>query len=122
MFLLKRAENGTRTRDPNLGKVVLYQLSYFRITILLCRSIPLNAVAKVRLFSDRTKNLPDFFRTIPPFSLFQSKSVIRPCTDFGGQGRKVTIDKSAFVPRTDGVCTRKGRQSYARQRRFADRM
>ena len=28
----KRAENETRTRDPNLGKVVLYQLSYFRIT------------------------------------------------------------------------------------------
>ena len=23
--------NETRTRDPNLGKVVLYQLSYFRI-------------------------------------------------------------------------------------------
>ena len=32
MFLLKEkgAENGTRTRDPDLGKVVLYQLSYFR--------------------------------------------------------------------------------------------
>ena len=27
---LPRAENGTRTRDLNLGKVVLYQLSYFR--------------------------------------------------------------------------------------------
>ena len=27
----KRAEDGTRTRDPNLGKVMLYQLSYFRI-------------------------------------------------------------------------------------------
>ena len=27
----RRAENETRTRDPNLGKVVLYQLSYFRI-------------------------------------------------------------------------------------------
>ena len=27
------AENGTRTRDPNLGKVVLYQLSYFRIIL-----------------------------------------------------------------------------------------
>ncbi len=26
------AENGTRTRDPNLGKVVLYQLSYFRMS------------------------------------------------------------------------------------------
>ena len=28
----KRAENGTRTRDLNLGKVVLYQLSYFRLS------------------------------------------------------------------------------------------
>jgi hypothetical protein len=27
----KRAKDETRTRDPNLGKVVLYQLSYFRI-------------------------------------------------------------------------------------------
>ena len=35
MFPLEeRAENGTRTRDPDLGKVVLYQLSYFRIIIL----------------------------------------------------------------------------------------
>ena len=25
------AENETRTRDPNLGKVMLYQLSYFRM-------------------------------------------------------------------------------------------
>ena len=29
-YLRLRAENETRTRDPNLGKVVLYQLSYFR--------------------------------------------------------------------------------------------
>ena len=27
------AKNGTRTRDPNLGKVMLYQLSYFRISV-----------------------------------------------------------------------------------------
>ena len=26
-----RARNGTRTRDPDLGKVVLYQLSYSRL-------------------------------------------------------------------------------------------
>ena len=25
------AEDEARTRDPNLGKVVLYQLSYFRV-------------------------------------------------------------------------------------------
>ena len=38
-FVLKSfglgAENETRTRDPNLGKVVLYQLSYFRNTNIL---------------------------------------------------------------------------------------
>ena len=28
--LKRRAESETRTRDPNLGKVMLYQLSYFR--------------------------------------------------------------------------------------------
>ncbi len=29
----KRAANETRTRDPDLGKVVLYQLSYCRMKI-----------------------------------------------------------------------------------------
>ena len=33
-ILSKRAENETRTRDPNLGKVMLYQLSYFRRSFL----------------------------------------------------------------------------------------
>ena len=30
-MIFKRAENGARTRDPQLGKLMLYQLSYFRI-------------------------------------------------------------------------------------------
>ncbi len=30
-FVVWRARNGIRTRDPNLGKVVLYQLSYSRL-------------------------------------------------------------------------------------------
>ena len=30
------AENETRTRDPNLGKVMLYQLSYFRRFKRIC--------------------------------------------------------------------------------------
>ena len=30
MLFLFRAENETRTRDPNLGKVEVCQLSYFR--------------------------------------------------------------------------------------------
>lgn len=30
-FLFIRARDGTRTRDPDLGKVVLYQLSHYRV-------------------------------------------------------------------------------------------
>ena len=33
--LILRADDETRTRDPNLGKVVLYQLSYSRIFYLI---------------------------------------------------------------------------------------
>ena len=39
MQIKKRAENGTRTRDPNLGKVVLYQLSYFRMLSDTCLNL-----------------------------------------------------------------------------------
>ena len=31
---LLRAVSGTRTRDPQLGKLMLYQLSYYRITFI----------------------------------------------------------------------------------------
>ena len=46
-FERPRAENETRTRDPNLGKVVLYQLSYFRIIFLHLLS---NAVQRYNFF------------------------------------------------------------------------
>ena len=55
----KRAENETRTRDPDLGKVVLYQLSYFRILfnpLLKIDLLPFSkAGAKVLLFFDIRK-------------------------------------------------------------------
>ena len=35
-FLFVRARDGTRTRDPDLGKVVLHQLSHSRI---MCRAV-----------------------------------------------------------------------------------
>ena len=31
---IARADDGTRTRDPHLGKVMLYQLSHIRVTPL----------------------------------------------------------------------------------------
>ena len=33
LFVKNGAGNGTRTRDPKLGKLVLYQLSYARVSI-----------------------------------------------------------------------------------------
>ena len=32
MIIKKRAKNGSRTRNLDLGKVALYQLSYFRLS------------------------------------------------------------------------------------------
>ncbi len=32
-LIFNGAENGARTRDPQLGKLMLYRLSYFRIRI-----------------------------------------------------------------------------------------
>ena len=49
----KRAENEARTRDPNLGKVMLYQLSYFRISVL--------TGAKIKSFTLTAKFLHPFF-------------------------------------------------------------
>ena len=49
-----RAANETRTRDPNLGKVVLYQLSYCR-RMLKNIAIISKAGAKVLLFFQLTK-------------------------------------------------------------------
>ena len=42
LILCFGAEDEARTRDPNLGKVVLYQLSYFRVYFP-------NGIAKVRI-------------------------------------------------------------------------
>ena len=41
-LLISRAENGTRTRDLNLGKVALYQLSYFRMACFAIASAKVN--------------------------------------------------------------------------------
>ena len=61
-YLRLRAENETRTRDPNLGKVVLYQLSYFRIV----------ASAKVMLFLHSTKRFTFFKMKNPHFFRFMA--------------------------------------------------
>ena len=37
-YALTRAEDEAQTRDPELGRLMLYQLSYFRIVLKLCRA------------------------------------------------------------------------------------
>ena len=52
------AKNGTRTRDPDLGKVVLYQLSYFRVFFVgatLSNVVFLNCDAKLQLIFELCK-------------------------------------------------------------------
>ncbi len=65
-FVLKTfglgAENETRTRDPNLGKVVLYQLSYFRRMFRPCNRFYRIASAKIEQKFISPKLLQLFFR------------------------------------------------------------
>ena len=44
---LLRADDGTRTRDPHLGKVMLYQLSHIRVNRLCGRALPANPVTRM---------------------------------------------------------------------------
>ena len=46
-----RAENEARTRDPNLGKVVLYQLSYFRVRVTLDFTIASHSLPRLAPYS-----------------------------------------------------------------------
>ena len=60
MSIYERAENETRTRDPNLGKVMLYQLSYFRN--LLVKEMRLELTRHNCHYPLKVARLP-----IPPF-------------------------------------------------------
>ena len=65
MLFSVRAENGTRTRDPNLGKVVLYQLSYFRV------------VCQKKCEEEETRT-PTSQLTLPPQSSASTNSATSP--------------------------------------------
>ena len=68
------AENGTRTRDPNLGKVVLYQLSYFRLFYLLSESISLDCGCKGTTIFRTAKTFCRFFQKKTLFSAYKTHS------------------------------------------------
>ena len=58
---LPRAENGTRTRDLNLGKVALYQLSYFRKMCDLLSEIAFAKIDKKNGFPNSERQKIRFF-------------------------------------------------------------
>ena len=60
-LLIFRAENGTRTRDLNLGKVALYQLSYFRKMCDLLSEIAFAKIDKKNGFPNSERQKIRFF-------------------------------------------------------------
>src|SRR5215213_11468560 len=86
---LKRAGNGTRTRDPNLGKVVLYQLSYSRETVRILvpdqprRNDPVQGCARPKGASggegDRTPDLVNAIHALSQLS-YAPAAIVRPRT------------------------------------------
>ena len=62
------AENETRTRDPNLGKVVLYQLSYFRRGFVMLNE----------LCEEEETRTPTSQLTLPPQSSASTNSATSP--------------------------------------------
>ena len=79
----KRAENETRTRDPNLGKVMLYQLSYFRKPLIWCPEQDSN------LHASRHTHLKRARLPIPPpgpfFSTLKKRPHTASVTDWSGR-------------------------------------
>ena len=61
------AKDGTRTRDPNLGKVMLYQLSYFRVFSTGAKIIAFTVSAK--LFYTKISRQQTFIKQHPSISL-----------------------------------------------------
>ena len=88
MHLLFRAENEARTRDPNLGKVVLYQLSYFRIILLyqlsyfrillLYQLSYFRIILAIKLCEEEETRTPTSRLTLPPQSSASTNSATSP--------------------------------------------
>ena len=79
-YIGNRAENGTQTRDPQLGRLMLYQLSYFRNSCQRLHSsqcgqrwIRTTEVERQQIYS-----LPHLATLV--FAHISSKHNILPCT------------------------------------------
>ncbi len=104
-----RAGNGTRTRDPNLGKVVLYQLSYSREADDLSVP-PVRAQRPVRTIvnrpkrgnggeGDRTPDLVNAIHALSQLSYAPAKfSRLRPApTQHGNVAREETTVNAILI-------------------------
>ena len=89
-----RAENGTRTRDPNLGKVVLYQLSYFRVVALFSK-----AMLRYNLFFN-LQTFRDFFLSKIFNCTKNHVQVVQFVKDFASQFARSLSAFGAYNPRT----------------------
>ena len=84
----KRAEDGTRTRDPNLGKVMLYQLSYFR-KILFAQTCVLEA----GLEPAQPQWPKDFKSFVSTDSTIRAPPSLKRCAEDGTRTRDPNLGK-----------------------------
>ena len=71
-LIIKRARDGTRTRDPDLGKVVLHQLSHSRISQTIYFSVLFSSTKHI--ISYEPKNVNTFFTGFTLFSPVSTRS------------------------------------------------
>ena len=84
------AKDGTRTRDPNLGKVMLYQLSYFRNMSIL-KQILINKIIYQDLYPERDLN---------PHNCNSQRILSPSCLPFhhpGGLERKTGLEPATLT-------------------------
>ena len=80
-----RAENGAQTRDPQLGRLVLYRLSYFReltttsATVILCGS---RWIRTTEGENQQIYSLPHLAALEYSQFLFQSSTFLEPLVGF----------------------------------------
>src|SRR5258708_28506259 len=104
-----RADDGIRTRDPHLGKVMLYQLSHVRMSPLTRGRAPDRTGVRFRTLADpnRPANLPRLgspvLRTAGPAPLAPARlarllNVMRRCSTNNTCGAAAGLDRAGTVP------------------------
>ena len=113
-YLSCRAENGVRTRDPQLGKLMLYQLSYFRKSCNNAFFQHANIKKSVEILSNRST---DFFMGRGSAHYCDAPSERRL---FGESHRNRTVNSTLCIGRTSRYGSKVFAETFSRNSVGAD--